>query len=465
MAVMSSMCRTSASGAQAARQSRYRSSTMYGGVAASHHHLTRWRHHISSTIVANHSLISTPLIHKHRHDLYCRPQPRRPHLATPNSSPNLAISTTTDMSSPSRRLLCLDFDGVLCDSAGESAVAALKCITSPEFNKNISRQAQGALEQVENEWLLLQQGVGLGGLGELEVAVKDEESIRKWLIRNVKDARPAVTTGYENVLMMMMLLKGLQQRIRHVMNSSDDSQAGDQFLPANGIELMKQWGVEGSGGLCDVALIGAGDGNQINSEDGLISSYNNGLSRAELVTLFGTTRDEMIHDDQQGWIDANSLYDGIGDALRHLFNLETEKTDVWIVTTKQERFARLLLSSLADIEVPRGKCVSVTSSGRPKSELLYEISHGIVPMEVEDSLHESQTSSSTVYDEKIFVEDRLGALERVIVDSRLDDWRLVLVDYGYNTEDERTQAKEQTDGRIQLVNQRDMCRLLRGEEN
>ena len=64
------------------------------------------------------------------------------------------------------------------------------------------------------------------------------------------------------------------------------------------------------------------------------------------------------------------------------------------------------------------------------------------------------------YDEKIFVEDRLGALERVTRDVRLDDWRLLLVDYGYNTEEERRRCGD--DGRMEVIGLEEFCRLLRG---
>ena len=371
---------------------------------------------------------------------------------------------------PIRRLLCLDFDGVVCDTAGESAVAALRCLKSPAFSQaspdesssqeNVTTAAV-MIEEVEEGYAKVREQVG--------ICMKEGESVDSWLVRNVKDARPAVTTGYENVLMMMMLLKSLKDQVHVALNGSVGDYSIERTLPSSGIELMKEWGVEGSGGLCDLALEGAGAGDGHNNGT---FTFNNGLSREELVILFGRTRDDMIFDDQQAWINANSLYEGIGEALKHFFTATTGSgphpsvvTDLWIVTTKQERFARLLLSSLAGIEIESGRCVSVTASGRPKSEVLFEISNGIVPKEVsesgnEGSIEQEIDGSCTSYDEKIFVEDRLGALERVINDSRLDDWRLVLVDYGYNTADERTKANKSE--RMELMTLLQFCDLLKG---
>ena len=369
-----------------------------------------------------------------------------------------------------RRLLALDFDGVIGDTAGESAVAAVRCLERT-FAPDLLRELE---EEVSS--------------GEAEEA---STTVRSWLVENVERARPAVCTGYENLLMMMVLARSLQLGIRgcgeydsegrvsiaaSVEGNKDGIGRIAVPLPSDGVDLMRRWGTEGSGGLCDLALHGTGIVEGGTGDAGLYIDkkfFNMGMSREELVQLFGTTRDDMIKDDQEAWVGANRLYDGVADALRAALKTPiaadgSTETDIWIVTTKQARFARLLMSKLGGVEVPENKCVSLTESGRAKAEVLYEIQSGITPMEVayakkRDGGGDNISSSSRVmpeYHEKIFVEDRLGALERVLHDDRLDDWRLLLVDYGYNTEEERRACG--THERMEVIGLKNFCRLLKG---
>ncbi|CAA6812734.1 MAG: Unknown protein, partial [uncultured Thiotrichaceae bacterium] len=62
------------------------------------------------------------------------------------------------------------------------------------------------------------------------------------------------------------------------------------------------------------------------------------LEIAELKRLFGEIRDQMIADDEQKWVEMNPLFAGVAEKLCGL-NAE----DWYIVTTKQERFAKRIL--------------------------------------------------------------------------------------------------------------------------
>ena len=208
----------------------------------------------------------------------------------------------------------MDFDGVIGDTAGESAVAAARCLES-SFAPELLRELE---EEVSS--------------GETEEA---SMSVRSWLVENVQRARPAVTTGYENLLMMMVLARSLQLGIRGCGEYDADGRVSIAAapagaakeglarigipLPSDGADLMRRWGTEGSGGLCDLALHGRGIVEGGTGDAGLhvdASFFNMGMAREELVELFGRTRDEMIRDDQDAWVGANSLYDGVADSLR-----------------------------------------------------------------------------------------------------------------------------------------------------
>lgn len=59
------------------------------------------------------------------------------------------------------------------------------------------------------------------------------------------------------------------------------------------------------------------------------------LDRAEMVDLFGTTRDEWMAADLDGWLAPNRMYDGIAPAMSHA--MAADDAEVYIVTTKQAR--------------------------------------------------------------------------------------------------------------------------------
>lgn len=54
------------------------------------------------------------------------------------------------------------------------------------------------------------------------------------------------------------------------------------------------------------------------------------------MDLFGSTRDEWIQTDLEGWLAPNRFYKGVVDAARAA--VEDPEQEVYIVTTKQQRF-------------------------------------------------------------------------------------------------------------------------------
>lgn len=57
------------------------------------------------------------------------------------------------------------------------------------------------------------------------------------------------------------------------------------------------------------------------------------IPKSQLVDLFGSTRDEWMAADLEGWLAPNRIYPGVADAMRALM----EAHEVYIVTTKQAR--------------------------------------------------------------------------------------------------------------------------------
>lgn len=139
-------------------------------------------------------------------------------------------------------------------------------------------------------------------------------------------------------------------------------------------------------------------------------------------------RDEWIETDVDGWLSLHRFYPGVIEKLKKTINSEVK---LFIVTTKEGRFVKQLLQREGvelSSEFIFGKEVK-----RPK----YETLRGLIAEE------ENQPVSLW------FMEDRLKTLELVKKQSDLENVKLFLADWGYNTQPEREAGKN--DDRIQVI--------------
>eukprot|EP00241_Pyramimonas_parkeae_P012464 CAMPEP_0114246426 /NCGR_PEP_ID=MMETSP0058-20121206/12454_1 /TAXON_ID=36894 /ORGANISM="Pyramimonas parkeae, CCMP726" /LENGTH=264 /DNA_ID=CAMNT_0001359607 /DNA_START=239 /DNA_END=1033 /DNA_ORIENTATION=+ len=250
-----------------------------------------------------------------------------------------------------KSLLALDFDGVLCDSCGESSLSAWK-----------------AAEKLWPE------------------VFRDATSTEKdKILQDMRVVRPVVETGYENMLLIRALIEKL---------SSPQ-------------ELLDTWGTV---------------------HHTLMDKWD--LDRAEMVDLFGKTRDDWIATDFTGWLAPNEFYPGVVDATKAA--IANAMCETYIVTTKQARFTSALMNDMAGIPFEDDRIYSTTVSGQPKTEVL-------------KMLQEDKGIGAELH----FVEDKLSTLEKVLKDPGLDKWNLYLVDWGYNTASERKWAEDNP--RIRLI--------------
>ncbi|CAD7699835.1 unnamed protein product [Ostreobium quekettii] len=160
------------------------------------------------------------------------------------------------------------------------------------------------------------------------------------------------------------------------------------------------------------------------------------LARDKLVELFGSTRDEWMAEDLQGWLAPNRMYDGLPEALK----AAVEHKEVYIVTTKQARFTATLLQEMAGFEFPLEKIFSTTVSGQPKTEVLENL----------EGAHPGMNY--------MFIEDKLATLQKVCADSKLNRWQLLFADWGYNTLPQRNIAS--ADSRMRLVSLQEFASML-----
>lgn len=213
--------------------------------------------------------------------------------------------------------------------------------------------------------------------------------------------RPVVETGYENLVQVRCLLEDVP---------------GTEAAETSVERMLRSWSAE----MLPRAM------------------ERWGLRRAELVERFGSYRDEWMRRDLRSWLESNSFYPGVAEAVAAARDgRECGSSEAYIVTTKQARFALALLREIGKIPFEEDRVFSQTVSGQPKSEVLkmLEERHGGKDGEKSVSFH--------------FVEDKLSTLEKVAADETMKRWKLYLVDWGYNTEEERERARRNE--RIEVV--------------
>lgn len=234
----------------------------------------------------------------------------------------------------SKTLYTLDFDGVICHSAVETAMTGWKA--------------------AQSLWPDMQQ-----------------QMINDTHIQQFCGIRPCLEFGSEAVLIMRLLQQGVVMRA-----------------------------------LCE------GYHQQLAS---LVEADE--LDLDELQTLFGDTRDKQIQEDESAWIGNNPLFEGIAEKLKRL-----DQDDWFIITTKQERFVKRILQSNG-IKLDEARIFGLER--KLNKQAVLEIFSADYP---EQSI--------------TFIEDRLPTLLGVMENPRLQNIKLQLVDWGYNTELEREQVRE-----------------------
>jgi phosphoglycolate phosphatase-like HAD superfamily hydrolase len=150
-------------------------------------------------------------------------------------------------------------------------------------------------------------------------------------------------------------------------------------------------------------------------------------SRREVAAVLDTVRDEWIAADEADWLDQHRFYPGTIERLRRLADGPTR---VVVITTKEGRFARKLLTRQGvDLGVAN---VYGKEADRPKPAILTELAAPRFPAR-----------------RLWFVEDRLKTLEAVKGTPGLDDVDLFLAGWGYNTPRDREAARR--DDRVVLL--------------
>jgi phosphoglycolate phosphatase-like HAD superfamily hydrolase len=152
------------------------------------------------------------------------------------------------------------------------------------------------------------------------------------------------------------------------------------------------------------------------------------LNAKEIGAKLDTLRDEWIAKDLNSWLSLHRFYPGV---IKKIKATLASNIILYIVTTKEGRFVQELLQKEEVNLSP--EFIFGKENKRPKYEILRELIkvHNISPEQV------------------WFVEDRLKTLELVQQQSDLEEVKLYLADWGYNTQIERDTAEKNP--KIKLV--------------
>mmetsp|Transcript_5681 Transcript_5681/g.9808 ORF Transcript_5681/g.9808 Transcript_5681/m.9808 type:complete len:258 (-) Transcript_5681:298-1071(-) len=221
-----------------------------------------------------------------------------------------------------------------------------------------------------------------------DIFPSDEKMHPDMLLDQFRRLRPVIETGFENIVLMRLMVEGVPEAV-----------VLTDFKPLRD-EMLRR--VD--------------------------------MSAAELQELFGGERDRWISEDEDGWVHANRMFPGAIDAINFC------TCPVYIITTKQRRFAELLLAR-AGANIPPERIFAV-KTGKLKAEVLKQL------------MAASGSGGSTVWH---FVEDRLETLDIIMEDEALNSVLLYLAVWGYNTAPERQRAAEST--RVRLLQHSDFMKM------
>ncbi|MBD0389512.1 MAG: HAD family hydrolase [Nostoc sp. C3-bin3] len=152
------------------------------------------------------------------------------------------------------------------------------------------------------------------------------------------------------------------------------------------------------------------------------------LQAKDIAAKLDNKRDEWITTDLDGWLSLHRFYPGVVEKIKLTLDGGVK---VYIVTTKEGRFVQQLLQQ-EGVNLPAASIFGKEVK-RPKYEILRELKQ------------EAENKPVSLW----FVEDRLKTLQLVQQQTDIEDVKLFLADWGYNTQAERENA--QNDPRIKLL--------------
>ena len=288
------------------------------------------------------------------------------------------------ISLPPKHILALDFDGVLCASSKESSQTAVQAAVSvwPDILPASSLSPSSTMHHL--------------------------------LCKALMEVRPIIETGYENVLLARYFYEQLQET--------------DKTELACVGHILQHWTPE--------------------FRDDLLHKYLS--NKQQLSQAFAGARDNQITTNLSLWVERNAIYPHISQLLRHK---HIDQSRTFIITTKQERFVEAILDNNGINLLKRNnERIAILNSDPRCSKVPLALRSNVFDLEnvfgskanvLKHLLEENFQDPEVVIH---FVEDRFETLLNI---AKLRDTKeeysslrrvqLYLVDWGYNTEDQRRQ--------------------------
>lgn len=210
--------------------------------------------------------------------------------------------------------------------------------------------------------------------------------------------------------------------------------------------------------------------------DSLLLQY--GTPKRDLIDAFGRMRDELIASDLQAWLSLNEIYPHVKEAFQPFD--QTHLNNLYIVTTKQERFVKSILASNLMNIVRSGASHSMAQQTTleangivPTSSMLIHMSNIFdlenqygpklnVLCQISQQVQSMQSNGSVPVIH--FIEDRYETLLNIQCQLRNNarqtapNLRLYLADWGYNTASQQTEARENPD--IVLISDKSFLSMM-----
>jgi len=208
-----------------------------------------------------------------------------------------------------------------------------------------------------------------------------------WLAFKMRTLRPQIETGFEALLLMRLCVDEALAATR--------ASRGERPLTPG--EIAANWA---------------------DMRDVLLARY--GLPPEKAAEALGGARDAWLADDSEGWLDAHRFYPGAIEALQAALAADSGASEaVYIVTTKEERFAQTLLRH---------------AGLKFADERVYGLDFGSKLAMLGELQREHAGSRLS------FVEDRVETLRAVANEPRLFSCRLFFARWGYSDSEQQAAA-------------------------
>jgi len=176
--------------------------------------------------------------------------------------------------------------------------------------------------------------------------------------------------------------------------------------------------------------------------DALLKSY--GSDKVTMIRAFGDSRDALIAKDLAFWVDLNEIYPCASASLAG------RRVEYTIVTTKQARFVRAILTRNQIAPPPDDKLFDLENPFGPKTKVLQAMLRGLPATSAALSANDLARIPVLPQDQRPFihfVEDRVETLLAILESGAelRDNTKLYLVEHGYNTEAQRELARQHKD--------------------